>query len=101
MCLDDPVKMRFQSTEKLVKDYEQEQQSQSDPSDKKKEMASRNERKHNCYVLDVAHREMNLHEIKMLGLSIEEAVNEAVNKSKEEGKEFGNGMTTNQQNFKA
>ena len=60
-------------------------------------MASRNERKYGCYVLDVSHREMSLHEIKMLGLSIEEGVNEAVQKSKEEGTEFGNSLTNSNQ----
>lgn len=34
-------------------------------------------RKFGCYVLEVGHKEMTMHEIKMLGLSIEEAVNEA------------------------
>jgi len=63
-------------------------------------MIYRNSKKQGCYVLDVPHRDMSLHEIKMLGLSIEEGVNEAVNKSKSQGKEFGD-MIPNTQNFKA
>ena len=47
-------------------------------ADKKREMAERNTKKFGCYVLDLNHRDVPLHEIKMLGLTIEEGVNIAV-----------------------
>lgn len=49
-------------------------------------MAIRNQRKFGCYVLDLSHREMPLHEIKMLSLTIEEGVNQAVKNSEKQGK---------------
>lgn len=102
MCQEDPVKMRFQSTQKILKEIEADSRLLNDEfqGEKKKELIYRNSKKHGCYVLDVPHRDMSLHEIKMLGLSIEEGVNEAVNKSKEQGKNFGD-MIPNNQNFKA
>ena len=98
MCLDNPAKMRFQSTSKLVKET-QDQDADQYLSDKKKEMAIRNTKKYGCYVLNVNHRDMSLHEIKMLGCSIEEGVNEAVKRSWDEGNSFG--LISGQQNFKA
>jgi hypothetical protein len=56
-------------------------------------------KKHNCYNLSVNHRDMSLHEVKMLGCSIEEGVNEAVKRSWDEGNSFG--LISGQQNFKA
>ena len=50
-------------------------------SEKKKELMARNMLKYGCYVLDVSHKDLNLHEIKMLGLGIEEAVSECSKKN--------------------
>lgn len=50
-------------------------------SEKKTELVERNSKKFGCYVMDVNHKDMTMHEIKMLGLSIEEGVNEAVKKT--------------------
>lgn len=47
-------------------------------------MAQRNANKFGCYVLEVGHKEMTMHEIKMLGLSIEQGVNEATQSQKGE-----------------
>ena len=88
--------MRFQSTQKLVKEIEEQN---LEEHDKRKEILIRNSKKHGCYNLMVSHRDMILHEIKMLGVSIEEGVNEAVKKSWDEGKSFG--QAAGQQNFKA
>lgn len=80
MCFENPQKMRFQAAEKLTKEYIEEAETISGDqfqSEKKKEIAERNAKKFGCYVLDIGHKDMNLHEIKMLGLSIEEATNEA------------------------
>jgi len=56
-------------------------------TEKKKELAGRNSKKFGCYVMDVGHKDMTMHEVKMLGLSIEEAVNEAA-KKKNGGQNF-------------
>lgn len=50
-------------------------------ADKKMELAERNSKKYGCYVLDIHHRDMPLHEIKMLGISIQEGVTIAVKSS--------------------
>ena len=85
--------MRFQRSEKLAKEYLDETSSvfgmDEYIADKKREMAERNTKKFGCYVLDLNHRDVPLHEIKMLGLTIEEAVNIAVKKAQEAGREFG------------
>ena len=47
-------------------------------SEKKREMLHRTSRKHSCYVLDVAARDMPMHEVQMVGFTIEEAVTKAV-----------------------
>lgn len=52
-------------------------------SDRKRDIAMRNSKKFGCYVLDISHKEMSMHEVKMLGVSIEEGVNEAIKKSTE------------------
>ena len=45
-------------------------------SEKKKELAERNAKKFGCYVMEVGHKDMTMHEIKMLSLNIESSVNE-------------------------
>lgn len=85
MCSENPSKMKFQAAEKLTKEYIEECETiQGDQfqSEKKKELADRTAKKFGCYVLDIGHKDMNLHEIKMLGLSIEEGVNEAAKAGK-------------------
>ena len=72
--------MRFQRAEKLTKDYVEESETLHGDdfvTEKKKELAARNAKKFRSYVLDVPHKDMGLHEIKMLALSIEEGVNKA------------------------
>lgn len=73
--------MRFQSAEKLAKELAESPDDEGFQSEKKKELMARNNLKFSCYVLDVSHKEMNLHEIKMLGLGIEEAVSECSKKN--------------------
>lgn len=76
--------MRFQSAEKLTKEYVEESETihgDEFVTEKKRELADRNSKKFGCYVLDVNSKDMTMHEIKMLGLSIEEGVNEAAKKS--------------------
>ena len=53
-------------------------------------MQERNAKKFGCYVMDLGHKECNMHEIKMLGLTIEEGVNSATEAAKTDGKSFGN-----------
>lgn len=90
MCFENPQKMRFQGTEKLTREYVEESETiHGDEliTEKKKELAGRNSKKFGCYVMDVGHKDMTMHEVKMLGLSIEEAVNEAA-KKKNGGQNF-------------
>lgn len=107
MIMENPQKMRFQRSEKLAKDFAEETSSVFGTdqyiADKKRELAERNAKKFGCYVLDVSHRDMSLHEIKMLGLTIEEGVNLAVKAAQAEGKEFGASSANagHQQNLKA
>ena len=89
MCIDNPAKMRFQSTQKLVKEINESESEEQYQSEKKREMMLRNAKKYGCYTLTVNHRDMSLHEIKMLGVSIEEGVNNAVKKAWDEGNSFG------------
>ena len=81
--------MRFQRSEKLAKDYSDAISNvfgaDNYIEDKTKEMAERNTKKFGCYVLEVGHKEI-IHEIKMLGLAIEECVNIAVQDSQDNGK---------------
>lgn len=91
MINENPGKMRFQRSEKLAAEYIDDSNvigNDSLISDKKREMAIRNSKKFGCYVLDLSHREMPLHEIKMLGLTIEEGVNLAVKNAADQEKGF-------------
>lgn len=105
MIQENPQKMRFQRSEKLAKEYLEETSSVFGAddyiADKKREMAERNTKKFGCYVLDLNHRDVPLHEIKMLGLTIEEGVNTAVKEAHEAGKEFQPHTAAHMQNFKA
>lgn len=69
--------MRFQDAEKLTKDLQKEEDVDF-KSDKAREIAERNAKKFGCYVLNLNFKDIPLHEIKLLGVSIEEGVNEAV-----------------------
>lgn len=53
MCQDHPQRLRFQRSEKLIKEYKEEAENQDVQSDKKHEIAQRNKKKYGCYVLDI------------------------------------------------
>mmetsp|Transcript_7603 Transcript_7603/g.12779 ORF Transcript_7603/g.12779 Transcript_7603/m.12779 type:complete len:335 (-) Transcript_7603:48-1052(-) len=104
MCNENPQKMRFQKAEKLAKESYQSSAetfgAEEFQSEKKKDMAYRNGRKFGCYVLDVTNKDVNIHEVSMLGLTIEECVNQALKISKDKGLKFGNDNQNSNQNFK-
>lgn len=102
MCQENPSKMRFQQAQKLVAEASGASDARVLGGDevipeKKRIMLERNSRKFDCYTLDVANRDMSMHEIKMLGHTVEEGANKAVYQAREAGKAFGGG----QQNAKA
>jgi len=89
--------MRFQRSEKLAKEMRQEAETFSGDqylNERKRDIAVRNAKKFGCYVLDIGHKDMSLHEIKMLGLTIEEGVNEAIKKSNEAGRTFAENVNS-------
>jgi len=85
MCQDHPQRLRFQRSEKLIKEYKEEAENQDVQSDKKHEIAQRNKKKYGCYVLDIGQKDVkeSLSEMITLGISIEECVNKAVKNTKD------------------
>lgn len=79
MLADNPSKMRFQQAEKLALEAYSDSVvlgSKNDEiaSEKKKDQQGRYARKHGCYTLEVNQKDI-FNGAKMLGLTIEEAVN--------------------------